>query len=235
MNKLKVCFDREERPLSINEAVTFDGAALAFYVNEQDAIFDPVDWGTQEPELYQELKVIVHPPFCCAVGDTFSSTCMFGTEEVYVTARLLELLSRKNNEAHVRIQITEIRNRFSFLQPMSERETAEYLSQNDYCYQTTPCDLINILRKNETEFSLFYQDGDIDLEDYLYTDQHGIDHLIRSDYHFFEENIGFAGDKVLGAHKNFDNWLKKELSHVYTRKVFFHDLIPKKNLKDATK
>ena len=38
--------------------------------------------------------------------------------------------------------------------------------------------------------------------DYLYTDEDGVDHLVRTDYSDFDTNSSFFGDQVLGLSKH---------------------------------
>ena len=102
------------------------------------------------------------------------------------------------------MEVLDIKERLAFVKPVSDEEKARMLEAHTYEY-CAPCgDAPNpqILQSNAGILHICnnYGGGDVNFDDYIYTDPDGIDHLILTRYSDFEGAYYFVGDGILGLH-----------------------------------
>ncbi len=169
-----------------------------------------VQWGKTKPVPGSIVTVKVQYPFFCQIGERFFST--FGDEEYenevyfgeeFIEAKLLDIVSRERCSAVVTAEVLSVRNQLAFVRRLSAEERKE-LEKQGYPYDFPPGDHLAGAYQQTDKLICFFNDfgGDIKYLDYIYTDEDGVDHLVRTDYYDFEDAAVFFGDEVLGLHKN---------------------------------
>lgn len=187
-----ICDHLNDIPLSVSHRASFAGAEVAAYNRG-------VLWNNQIPVPGEELEIAVRSPFCCNVGDTFWACC---GKNQYAQARLLSILEMGEQQAAVRIAVLQTATSRSFLKPVTEAEKAKLRKQRTYTYippaGDAPCPMVWDCEENLLHLSNTFGGGDINQDDDIYTDEDGIDHLIRRKYSDFEDAATFLGDQILG-------------------------------------
>lgn len=154
------------------------------------------------PQLEDELDVNVEYPVCCREGEAFSAT--IGDDGDFITLLLLKIKKNNFDSAILRVKVLSIHDRWTFVKPVAKDEIMQL--SNTYNYKAPMSDIAaggySKVGNNTYHFSNSMGGGDIDFDDYIYTDKDGVDHLIQQCYRDFEETESYYGDKVLGLHKN---------------------------------
>ncbi len=190
----KTCGHLNEEPLTIYNEDSFDGAEIAAYNSR-------IHWNNQSPVPGAKLVIRVESPFCCAVGGSFWAGY---SDSQFVQAKLLSILSMDKYEAEIRVEVLDIKDRRAFVKPVSDEEKERMLEAHTYEY-CEPCgDAPNpqVIRDDADILHFFntWGGGDVNYDDYIYTDPDGIDHLILKEYSDFEGAYSFVGDEILGFH-----------------------------------
>ena len=119
-------------------------------------------------------------------------------------AKLLSILSMEKYEAEILVEVLDIKDRLSFVKPVSAEEKARMLEAHTYVYCEPGGDAPNpqVIRDDADILHFFnsFGGGDVNYDDYIYTDPDGIDHLILKEYSDFEGAYSFVGDEILGFH-----------------------------------
>lgn len=191
----KTCGNLNDEPLTIYNEDSFDGAEIAAYD------YGIIHWDNQIPAPCAKLVIRVESPFCCAVGGSFWAGY---SDNQFVQAKLLSILSMDRYEAEIRVEVLDIKDRLAFVKPVSDEEKERMLETHTYVY-CEPCgDAPNpqVIRDDPGILHFFNTcgGGDVNYDDYIYTDPDGIDHLILKEYSDFEGAYSFLGDEILGFH-----------------------------------
>ncbi len=193
------CDRRHASILTVNHEESFEGAEIAAYNGSVSWNWGVIKWNGQHPAPGQQLEIDVRSPFCCSVGDTFWAGYEAGQ---FAQAKLISILAMGRYSARIKIQILAVKNRLSFLKPVTKEKAEELLRCGAYDYHAPGGESLWIDQVDENTIWIdnSWGGGDISYYDYIYTDPNGIDHLIEAGYHDWEENCVFIGDKILGAH-----------------------------------
>ena len=169
--------------------------------------YDGCLWFCQEgivPKTGDVLKVVVSFPVCCKKGGVFS--CTFGESGDIFTMRFLNIVKHKASSAKVLVKLLSIRNRLSYVEPVTEEEKLRLKKEKTYDYVAPNGDWLmadyGYVNDNVVSFRNSFGGGDVCFEDYILTDDDGIDHLIQSRYSDFDRCEAYYGDKVLGFHEH---------------------------------
>ena len=168
--------------------------------------YDGCLWFCQEgivPKAGDVLKVVVEFPVCCKKGSVFSVT--YGDSGDIITMRFLNIVKHKVSSAKVLVKVLSIRNRLSFVRPGAEKEKLRLRKEHTYDYDAPRGDSrmahYAYVSDNVVKFKNTVGGGDESFEDYIFTDDDGIDHLIQSCYRDCHSSEAYLGDKVLGFHE----------------------------------
>lgn len=129
----------------------------------------------------------------------------------YITLQLLGIINIDNSWAYISVKVVSEGSYLSFVKKVSDEQKATLEQSAKYSY--TPSwdnswdwykQTIRGIRVGERLFICRWDDflgGPDKYEDYIYTDDDGIDHLVQSNYRSWHEKETLFGDKVLGFHK----------------------------------
>ena len=154
------------------------------------------------PLAGEKLNILVYYPVCCWEGERFAS--IFGEEGDFIVMRLLNIKKYMTYYAKLHVEILSVGNRLSYVKPVSEDEKQCLFESQTYDYHAPFGDGLPEYGYIDTNISFFQNNqggGDIVYEDYIYTDEDGIDHLVQRNFYCFERNEAYFGDRVLGYHK----------------------------------
>lgn len=173
----------------------FEGATLIAYLC--------VSFHGELPEGGAIASATVDFPFCCKVGECFNA--MFDYQHV-ITARLIRIIDTEISSAEVELEVLSVRNMLDFVKPLSRTELSA-LSSRDYdtsAYPPGDEGLKPIWHSMNDRCYLLsnwlYEDFNYQIT--IYTDEDGVDHLVRSLYTGYDDEWCFFGDKVLGFHED---------------------------------
>ena len=181
-------------PIALGDPGCYKGAVVAAYAG--------IRW--HQPLLQGMVtEATVLSPFCCRIGDLFHAVC---TDTGLVTAKLVSIVSSNVNSACVCIEIMEIKDAVSFVQPVPDDEKMRIQEQRLYDYPS-PCpnsEMVYAEHMDERTMRLIsvWDGGDFRYQDTIYTDDDGIDHLILSQGRHLDRHYAYAGDAVLGFHED---------------------------------
>lgn len=189
----RTCGKLHNHPLTIYDEGSFGGAVVAAYTDE-------ICQYKQIPIPGVKLEITVIAPFCCTVGNSF----WFTDSSWFVQAKMISVLSMDEHQATILAEILQTKDRLAFVQPVPEEEKKRLSEQHCYNYDAPSGDAPTpqFIEENAGILHLYngYGGGDIDFDDYIYTDPDGIDHLILKEYSDFEGTYSFVGDEILGFH-----------------------------------
>lgn len=172
-----------------------------------------INWGKENPIPGAIMEVSVGLYYECKVGDTFYTV---DNDDQIVFARLLSVVSMDRTLPKIRIEVIEVHDILSFVQPVSDIEISRIKEAENYDYEPPFLGTYDISWPI-AEFSLganigkrfFFvanpNDGSgvASVIDTIYTDENGIDHLVsRMNRNYSCDEIMSFGDKVLGLHEN---------------------------------
>lgn len=153
----------------------------------------------------KKLRMYMFFPFYCKIGDTFSVS--FKDNHFlghFITCQLLGIIELHNSYAIVSVKVLSEGNYLSFVKKVDDTAKARF--EQSRCYENIP----SLYHKVEDgtyigNRVIYCKDvmggGDEILENYIFTDDDGIDHLVQSNYRGFEECECLYGDKILGYHE----------------------------------
>lgn len=177
-------------PIALGDPGCYKGAVVAAYGG--------VCWH-QTPAQGMVIEATVVSPFCCQIGDLFHAVC---TDSVLITAKLVSIVSSNENSACVCVEILEVKDARSFVQPVSAEEKMRMKEQHSYEYPSPGpgSEVICAEQIDERMMRLIsvWDGGDFQYQDSIYTDDDGIDHLILSQCRHLNRHYAYAGDAVLG-------------------------------------
>lgn len=188
------CSITEPEP-DIYEDGSFNGVVAAAHPSSS--------WGNIVPKDGEIIKMYAVFPFGIDIGETFSVEF---EEKNLVTVRPLRLLSSNERYAMYEAEIVSVKNIMSFFEPVTPeiaeqaKEWKKYFYLPDGDYRNPWVETINprLFRVNS-----LLGGGDVAYEDYIYTDDLGIDHRIGSYCHSWFVEAHYFGDELLGWHKDF--------------------------------
>ena len=212
-----VVFDRCPKPLPIDNWVHI--AAYCCFSSIEYARLNPditsnkylgsyiddSDWLCKiQDKVGKKLRLCVYSPFYCKISETFSVEY---DRDHFITCQLLGINRYKNTYADISAKVLSEGDSLSFLKPVSDNKKAQLESEKRYDYQLEKsCDDIRFgfaikycrhghwLCVNKCdEYSCY--------NEYIYTDDSGIDHLLQIRHQEDQAHYSWFGDKILGFHK----------------------------------
>ena len=188
-------------PLAIPTNLDYKWVRLAaypcFYVDS-----DKLSLGMYK--VGRKLRIYMGFPFYCRIGDTFSVS--FKDDHFlgrFITCQLLGIIELHNSYAIVSVKVLSEGNYLSFVKKVNDTVKARF--KQSRCYENTPSlypkKEEGIYIANRVIYCKYDMGGDEILENYIFTDNDGIDHLVQSNYSSYHETECLYGDKVLGYHK----------------------------------
>lgn len=192
------CGRRNDVPLSVSSAQQERGEWV-----KAVAYMDCLSFCDDDVTLKvgEEVDVNVDYPVCCREGETFSATV--SDEGDFITMELLKIKKNNVHSAILHVKILALNNRCAFVKKLPIIKRALLL--NTYNYHAPSGDIAAgghcKVGNNTYNFSNTMGGGDVNFDDYIYTDEDGVDHLVQQCYSDFEETVAYYGDKVLGLHK----------------------------------
>lgn len=196
--KCPTCGHESETPLSVASAKRDKGEWV-----KAVAYMDCISFceGNIHPEIGNELDINVEYPVCCREGESFSAT--IGNDGDFITLQLLKIKENNIETAILHVKVLSIHNRWTFVEPVAKEKIMQL--SNNYNYKAPIGDEAargySKIGNNTYHFGNS-MGGDIYYDDYIYTDEDGVDHLIQQCYSDFEETVSYYGDKVIGLHIN---------------------------------
>lgn len=150
------------------------------------------------------LMVSVRYPVYCEVGGVFSATIGDDDGE-FITMELLNIEENDGYIALLCVRVIALGNRISFVKLVSKEEKQRLMESQTYDYSIIDFhgEYVDYgyISDNMIHLEDDFGGGDVIYEDYIYTDDDGIDHLVQKCYMDFDNKEAYFGDKVLGFHK----------------------------------
>ena len=155
------------------------------------------NWNQQKPIHGAQFVITVQYPFYCRVGDSFWTVC---PDNQFVKARLVSVLSSDKASAIVRILVLNVINWLEFVRPVSEVKKSRLRNTCFYDSYGFGGELVKPVwwQVDSRTIEVYNTWVDDCFNDYIYTDDDGIDHHIMTK---FDGRI-FVGDRVLGYHEH---------------------------------
>ena len=205
-----VCGETRITPLNIKSNVSLGQVCLAAY-----SCIDFADSERLRCGLYKigkKLRIRMNFPFYCKIGDKFSVS--FGNQKIsntkFITCQLLGINIIVKSWAEVSVKVLSEGTCLSFVEPIEDCKKTELYNSQRYCYSPSWAVGWGVHKRNiegtRVNEHLFlccevFGGGDEVYEDYIFTDDDGIDHFVQSNYRESHEKVSLFGDKVLGYHK----------------------------------
>lgn len=163
-----------------------------------------------KPQVGDVLDFMVHYPVCSKVGEVFAASgdllalydC--APSDKFTKMKLLKIKRNMKTHAIVQAEIIEKGDWFSFVKPVSEEEKERLRKQEIYDYYAPSGDGLAdyfYVADSVVRFCNSLGGGDINDDDFVFTDADGIDHLVLSCHRCFGDKVAYYGDKVLGYHR----------------------------------
>ena len=160
------------------------------------------------PKIGDILNVNMELPISWKEGDIFSVTSGENNHEFsgkFFTMKLLEIVESHSYSAKLKVRIEMLGDRLTFVKPVPVLEKFKLRWSKIYNYGGhTGCDCLpeyGYISESVTHFHSTQGEGYIHLDDYIFTDSDGIDHLVQSSIEYGDVHKTRFGDMVLGYHQ----------------------------------
>ena len=193
-----ICKCMNSRQLSVATAANkvSDWANIAVYLDCMTLCDDSLS-----PKAGDVLDVWVKYPVCCRRNELFSATIDYDGD--YLTMKMLKIKKHCGSLAKLLVKVVERCNRLVYVKPVPEDVKLRLKYTRAYNYVAPGGDSLGgygYISENVVHFGNSFG-GDVWDDDYVFTDEDGIDHLVQQCYKDFDRKESYYGDKVLGYHQ----------------------------------